>query len=118
MGPQEVKSLENKKVAILVLAVSAAVLIATSGAYAMGRQTAVTGNSYPGTTYGYGMGQSMMGGSSAFSGGMMGGFSGHAGGMMGGYGMMGSWNGTNPMYAHMEQIHDFMQHCRNSTTVP
>ncbi len=105
--------MENKNVAVLVLAVSAAVLIAASGAYAMGVHAAVPGNSY-----GYGVGQSMMGGSSAYSGGMMGGSTGRIGGMMGGYGMMGSWNGTGSMCEHMEQMHEYMQQYWNSTTVP
>ena len=104
--------MENKKAAILVLAIVAAVAIAASGAYAMmGRQTAGPGSSYSNTTYRSGMGPSMMGGSFGYSGGMMGRSGGYAGGMMGGYGMMGTWNGTVSM-------RQYMWHYWNATTVP
>ena len=94
--------MENKKAAILVLAIAAAVAITASGVYAMGRQTGGTGYSNPSATYGSWMGS-----------GMMGGFGGHPGGMMGGYsgypGMMGS--GGLSMY-------QYMQRYWNSTSVP
>ncbi|MDE1853840.1 MAG: hypothetical protein KGI38_08870 [Thaumarchaeota archaeon] len=82
--------MENKKAAILVLAIVAAVVVTASGAYAMGRQAPGAGSSYPGTTYRSGMGPSMMGGSA-----------GYAGGMMGGHGMMGAWDSTGSMQQYM-----------------
>jgi hypothetical protein len=111
-----VKKMENKRVAILVLAIAAALVIASTATYAMmARQTSGTGNPYGSTTNGYGVGRSMMGGSTGYAGGMMGGSSGRAGGMMGGYGMMGAWNGTSSMYERMQQMHDYMQQYWNST---
>lgn len=108
--------MENKTAAILVVAMAVAALIAAGGVYAMvGRQAAVTGNAYPGTAYGSGVGPSMMGWSTGYAGGMMGGYAGGPGGMMGGRGMMGDWNGTGSMYEYMQQ---YMQQYWNSTTVP
>ena len=103
--------MENKKATILVLAIVAAVIVTASGAYAMGRQAPGVGSSYPSTTYRSGMGPSMMGGLSGYTGGMMGGSTGYAQGMMGGHGMMGAWNGTNSMQ-------QYMWHYWNSTSVP
>ena len=92
--------MENKRAAILVLVIVAAVAITAGGAYAMGRQT--SGRWYsPGANYGYGMGSWMTGGSAGY-GGMMGGYGGHSG-MMGSYG--------TPMYQYMERYW-------NSTNVP
>ncbi len=110
MGSPEVNEMENKKVAILVLAIAAALLIAASATYAMmGRQTQSTGN-----PYGSGVGPSMMGGSTGYVGGMMGGYSGQTGGMMGGYGMMGDLSGSS-MYQYMQQ---HMWRYWNSTATP
>ena len=90
--------MENKKAAILVLAIVAAVAVTAGGAYAMGRQVSGAGyaNYSSGTNYGYRMGPGMMGG--------------YAGGMMGGYqGMMGN-NGYS--------MYQYMEHYWNSTSVP
>lgn len=94
--------MENKKAAILVLAIVAAVAITASGAYAMGRQTGGTGYSYPSATQGPWTGLGMMGGYGGYPGGMMGGYAGYPG-------MMGS--GGYSMY-------QYMQHYWNSTSVP
>ncbi len=112
MGSQEVNEMENKKAAILVLAIAAALLIAASATYAMmSRQTQSTGS-----PYGSGTGPSMMGGSAGYSGGMMGGYGGYSG-MMGGHGMMGgygaSWNGTSPYWCAQ-----YAEHHLNSTSSP
>ncbi len=87
--------MENTKAAILVLAIAAALIVAASGAYAMGMQTTRT-NSYQGTPYG----------------GMMGGSPGYTGGMMGGYGTMGSGCGSYAMHQYMSQ------YWNSTTTVP
>ena len=94
--------MENKKAAILVLAIAAAVAITASGAYAMGRQTGATGYSHPSTTFGSWMGPGMMGGYGGQPGGMMGGYGGYPG-------MMGS-SGYS--------LYQYMQHHWNSTSVP
>ena len=78
--------MENKKAAILVLAVLAAVVVTASGVYAATGGHSTVPASYPGAEYGYGMGASMMGG-----------YAGH-GGMMGGYGMMGNGQYSMPQY--------------------
>ena len=102
--------MENKTVAVLVLATVAALIVASAATYAtMGRQTANTGNPFGSNANGYRMGSSMMGGSTGYVGGMMGGYSGRAGGMM------GAWNGTSSMYGRMQQMHDYMQRYWNST---
>lgn len=93
--------MENKKAAILVLAVVAAVAITAGGVYALGGQAGRTGYSVPGSSYGPWMGP-----------GMTGRYGGSPGGMMGGYGypgMMGS--GGHWMYQYMQQYW-------NSTSVP
>lgn len=90
--------MENKKAAILVLAIAAAVAITAGGAYAMGRQTTNNFSPYAGTHYTSGMGSGMMGG---YAGGMMGGYNGYSG-------MMGS---GSPMY-------QYIRHYWNSTSVP
>jgi hypothetical protein len=95
--------MENKKVAILVLAIAAAALIAAGGVYAISaRQTTSNVNSTPGANYGHGM-VSMMGGVSGSCGGLVG-----AGGMMGGSrgvcsgpGMMGDRGTSGSMWQHM-----------------
>lgn len=95
--------MENKKAAILVLAMVAAVAITTGATYAMmDSQGTYAGAASPSTTYGSGMGPWMMGG-----------YSGRAGGMMGGYGMMGNANGMSSMYQYMEQ---YMSRYWNSTS--
>lgn len=96
--------MENKKAAVLVLAILAAVAITASGVYAMGRQAVGTGSSYPIAGYGSGVSPWMMGGSS-----------GQAGGMMGGYGMMRDVNGMGSMYQYMQQ---YMSRYWNSTYTP
>ena len=91
--------MENKKAAILVLAIVAAVMIAAGGAYAMtGRGIASYANSYPSTVHWSGMGPSMMGGSAGYRGGMMG----------AGYGQS----------SMMEDMQQYMWHYWNSTSVP
>ncbi len=98
--------MENGRVAVLVLAVAAALVVGSAATYAMmGRQTSGAVSPYGGNVNGYGMGPSMMRGSTGFQ-----------GGMMGERGMMGAWNGTSLMYEHMQQMHDYMQHYWNSTT--
>jgi hypothetical protein len=94
--------MENKTAAILVLAIAAAVIVTASGAYAMSRQTAVQGNTYPSVAFGSGMGP--WGGSVGHQGGMMGDQGGH--GMM-----MGSWSGQQSMQ-------QYMWHYWNSTYSP
>ncbi len=98
--------MENKKAAILVLAIVAAVIVTASGAYAMGRQATSQAAPYTGA-YPYGMGPGMMGG--------FGGPAGYRGGMMGGYGMMGYWNGTG---ATQQCPRDYMWQYWNSTSAP
>ncbi len=90
--------MENKKTAILVLAILAAVVVTASGVYAANPQNAGAGSPYSGASYRYGMGPSMMGG-----------YGGFPGGMMGGYGMMG--NGQYWMQQYMSQYW-------NSTSTP
>lgn len=85
--------MENKKAAILVLAIVAAVAIAGSGVYAMGYRSGEAGDSYPSGPYGSWVGP-----------GMMGGFSGYHGGMTGGYGGY--------------LMHEYMQQYWNSTSAP
>lgn len=97
----------EKKGTMLVLAVAAAIILAASSAYAMGRQTPGVGSYHPNSS-GSGMGPSMMGGSS-YRGGMMGGQ-----GMMGGFGMMGEVNDTSSM----STIRQHMYQCWNSTSIP
>lgn len=89
--------MENKKAAILVLAIVAAVAIAAGGAYAMGRPVTNTGYTYPNSGYRSGMGPSMMGGYGGYS------------------GMMGNGYG---MYSMHEYMHEYMGHYWNSTSVP
>jgi hypothetical protein len=93
--------LENKKAAILVLALVAAVVVTASGIYAMGART--TGQGYAGPITGIrsGMGPSMMSGSF-----------GRAGGMMGGYGMMGYGQSS------MQDMRESMWHYWNFTAAP
>lgn len=76
--------MENKTVAILVLAMVTAVVITAGAAYAMGRQNSGQTGNYPNQSYQRGMGPSMMGGAQGFR------------GMMGGYWMMDQFNGTYP----------------------
>ena len=67
--------MENKKAAVLVLAIAAAVMIATGGVYAMaGGAAPGTGSPYSNVGREYGMGSCMMGGYGGFRGGMMGGW--------------------------------------------
>ena len=94
MGSSEVKKMENKKAALLVLAVVAAVAVTAGGAYALGMQSTVA----PGTYDGYGGGPSMMGGSY-----------GYHGGMMGAYGQAGY---PQAMQGYMQQ---YIWDCWNST---
>lgn len=90
--------MENKKAAMLVLAIAAAVIIATGGVYAMaGGAAPRTGSPYSNAGREYGMGSSMMGG-----------YGGYRGGMMGG------WNYPS-MWQYMQQ---FMDHLWNSTSFP
>ncbi len=97
--------MENTKAAILVLAIVASVAVTASATYAtMGRQTVAT------PAYGYGTGQSMMGGSGY--GGMMGGYSGYSG-MMGGNGTMGAYCDQGDMNQSMLQ---YMKQYWNSTS--
>ena len=60
--------MENKKAAILVLAIVAAVAITAGGAYAMGSQGVGNGYTYPSTAHGPQMGPGMMGGNWGFQG--------------------------------------------------
>ena len=87
--------MENKKAAILVLAIIAALIVTASGAYAMGRG----GNSAAGLSSGItgrsGIGPSMMGGST-----------GNSGGMMGGNGMMRSGGGMGSTCGYMGECMD------------
>ncbi len=94
--------MENKKAAILILAIVAAVIVTASGAYAMGRQTTTQTSSYSGATYPSGMGPGMMG--------TFGGQANHHG-MMGGYGMMS--NGASPCWCP-----EYAEHYLNSTSAP
>lgn len=91
--------MENKRAALLALAVAAAVVIATGAAYAAGRQAGPTANYIPSQTPRYGMGPSMMGGYGRYS------------GMMGSHWMTGNVNGTSFMYQYMRQYW-------NSTSAP
>jgi hypothetical protein len=88
-----VKKLENKKVAILVLAIAAALVISVGAAYAYGERTGMQSYVQPGTTNWGGMGPSMMGGSTGYR------------------GMMG--NGQYNMQQYMEEC---MSHYWNSTS--
>ena len=98
---QEVKKMESKRAAILVLAIAAAVAIVAGGAYAMGPRA--SGNGYStSASYGYRTGPGMMGGYGGYAGWMMGGYGAH-------WGMMGD-NGY-PMYQYMDRYW-------NSTYVP
>ena len=80
--------MENKKAAILVLAIVAAVAITAGGAYAMGSQGVGNGYTYPSTAHGPQMGPGMMGGHGGFQGVM---------------GSAGHW------------MYQFMERCWNST---
>ena len=102
--------MENKRAAILALAIAAVVALAAGATYAaVGRP--MTGSPDSNTGYAYGTGQSMMGGG---AGGMMGGYGGYSG-MMGSHGMMGNVNGSSSMYQYMEQ---YMGRYWNSTSIP
>ncbi len=94
--------MENKKAAILILAIVAAVIVTASGAYAMGRQVTTQANSYSGATYPSGMGPGMM---NSFGGQM------NHHGMMYGYGVMS--DGTFPYWCP-----EYAEHHLNSTSTP
>jgi hypothetical protein len=107
----EVKKMENKKAMILVLAIAAAVVIATGAVYAAaGRQTATSGGSDLNGSFMSGMGPSMMGG--------FGGTAGYGSGMMGGRGMMGAGYGPSSMSSMMQDMRQDMSRYWNSTSVP
>ena len=98
--------MENKKAAIIALAVAATLILTVNGVNAMMvRTTTATTNSYPNTTYRSGMGPVMMGGGSTA----------YRGGMMNGYGMMGAGYSESSMMREMQQ---YMWHYWNSTSVP
>lgn len=79
--------MENKKVAILILATAAALLVAALGVYAMtSRQAASNGSHPPSISPGYGAG----------------GGAGPYGGRMGSRGMMGGWTGAYQGHGMME----------------
>lgn len=89
--------MDNKRVAMVVLAVLAVVALTASGAYATGLRVAYPASTYPGAAYGCGVGPAVMGGHADHCG-MTSGYTRYSGGMMGGYGMMGDGPYSMPQY--------------------
>lgn len=90
--------MENRKAAILVLAVLAALVVTAGGVYAAaGPETTRATSACAGAGYGYEAGPSMAGRCTGYEG-MMGGDANYDGGMMGGYGTLDCGQYSMPQF--------------------